>query len=299
MGPFTIGRALGPEFYEACDVLVREAPCANAWAQQAWDFALSGFDVLRLPAVRSTGHLWSPLHRSGARRYDPIASVYIDTSAWTGWDDYYRSRSSNFRKDHRTSLRRLQQAGTVRWHVVDQQHRVADSLEWMFTQKLNWLERTGGDATLANYKDFYARLCSDSLASGELLLIELLVNDRRIAAQVGFRAGRRLDCDMIAWDPAWKACGPGRALDIHTIQWAFENGVRFIELGVFGHPSKERFTDRSVETAFNVFATSGLRGRVLLHMRDVLHRVRPGRREKRSDEAWESGPGRHRTPHST
>jgi CelD/BcsL family acetyltransferase involved in cellulose biosynthesis len=273
-GPIRIGRALGPEFYETCDVLVRSSSDCRDWVRQTWDFALSRFDVVRLPAVRTTAHIWPEVERSGTARFDLISSLYIDASAWDGWDGYYRSRSANFRKDHRTSLKRLQQAGAVRWKLLDQPDLLPETLDWMFAHKLDWLERNGSDATLARHRAFYARLCDAALRAGELVLIELFVDEVRVAAQIGFRAGARLDCDMIAWDPAWKECGPGRALDVHTIQWAFENSVRFIELGVFGHPSKYRFTDTAVDTAFSVVIAPRARGRVLLSLKNILDGAR-------------------------
>jgi CelD/BcsL family acetyltransferase involved in cellulose biosynthesis len=274
IGPFTIGRALGPEFYEPCDVLVRSSPLADKWVQEAWDFVLSRFDLVRFPAIRASARLWPCLNRSRKTRFDAISSLFIDTSAWSGWEDYYRSRSANFRKDHKNSLKRLQQAGTLHWIHVTEPDRLAKTLAWMFAHKLDWLERSGGDVSLGQYKTFYARLCRSALEAGELVLIELLVNNVRVAAQIGFRAGARLDCDMIAWDPAWKECGPGRALDVHTVQWAFENSVRFIELGVFGHPSKFRFTDQTIDTAFNVFVACGARGRALLRGKELFDGVR-------------------------
>jgi CelD/BcsL family acetyltransferase involved in cellulose biosynthesis len=165
----------------------------------------------------------------------------------------------------------------VQWLVVDRQDRLPDTLEWMFAHKVDWLSRTGRDAqTLAQRKEFYDRSCGAALEAGDLVLIELLVDDVRVAAQIGFRAGNRLDCDMIAWDPAWRECGPGRALDVETIRWGFEHAIDFIELGVFGHESKYRFTDRSVDTAFDVFVPGGAGGRFLLASKSILKRARTG-----------------------
>jgi hypothetical protein len=50
--------------------------------------------------------------------------------------------------------------------------------------------------------------------------------------------------------------------------------VRFIELGVFGHPSKFRFTDQTIDTAFNVFVACGARGRALLRGKELFDGVR-------------------------
>jgi CelD/BcsL family acetyltransferase involved in cellulose biosynthesis len=164
-------------------------------------------------------------------------------------------------------LKRLEQRGELKWRIVDQHERVLDTLDWMFAHKLAWVAQTGRNTleVLTRCRDFYCQICSSALEARELVMIELVVGDVRVAAQIAFRAGARLDCDMIAWDPTWKDCGPGRVLDVATVRWAFENSVRLIELGVFGHHSKYRFSNTAVETAFHVEVGSGARGRLLMH----------------------------------
>jgi CelD/BcsL family acetyltransferase involved in cellulose biosynthesis len=287
-GPIQIARGLGPEFYEYCDMLVSPDAGHEAWVADAWDLAASQFDILRFPAIRATAHLWRHVEKTRSARWNPISVPYVNCREWTNWDDYLRSRSSGFRQDHRRSIKRLEKEGHLQWVVVDESHRLSDALNWMIDRKLAWLAGNGKEtATLASKREFYLAHCRMRLNAGDLVLIELLVNDQRVAAQFGFCTGGRLDCEMIAWDDAWKEFGPGRVLAVETIRWAFENSCEIVELGVFGSEFKSRFTDEAASAGFHVFVASGLGGRILLEGRE-LTRALKGSFDRATAEFWKT-----------
>jgi len=288
LGPMRIARGLGPEFYEYCDMLVSPEVGHEAWVADAWELAASQFDILRFPAIRTTAHLWRHVEKARAARWDPISVPYVNCREWTNWDDYLRSRSSGFRQDHRRSIKKLEKEGHLQRVVVDESRRLSESLNWIIDRKLAWLACSGKEtATLASKREFYLAHCRMRLDAGELVLIELLVNDQRVAAQFGFCTGGRLDCEMIAWDDAWKEFGPGRVLAVETIRWAFENSCEIVELGVFGSEFKSRFTDEAAAAGFHVFVASGLGGRILLEGRE-LTRVLKGSFDRATAKLWKT-----------
>jgi CelD/BcsL family acetyltransferase involved in cellulose biosynthesis len=263
-GPLRIGRWLGPEYQEYCDILVASHSAAEQWVAQAWDVGISRFHALRLPAVRSDAKIWPHVQQARALHSMPTRSPYVDCRQWPNWETYYASRSRNFRRDCKKSLGRLANAGTPRFIVVGE-HQIGATVDWLLARKVEWLDRHGFEETsLSTKKSFFSRYCREALPKGEVLLIELLLNETRIAAQLAFHAGDRLDATMAAWAQDWQACAPGRLIDVETIRWAFEHGLGSVDLGMGTPDYKYRFAEKDLAVAKDVTIAPPPLGHVLL-----------------------------------
>jgi CelD/BcsL family acetyltransferase involved in cellulose biosynthesis len=279
LGPFRIGRWLGPDLYECCDVLI--APVANdlPLVADAWEFARSHFHLLRFPVVRTDARIWPQAERSPGHRWEEMRLPSIDCRRWPDWNSYYASRSQSFRQDCKKSDKRLRKIGTPTFAVVDREERLDQSVDWIFARKIEWLVHTGRKQetrAFSSRKAFVSRICREALRTGDLVLMELMVDDVRVAAQLALRAGDRLECMMIAWAYGWHECGPGRTVLLETIRWAFDHGIRSVDLSVGGDEYKYRLTDEDIAVAYHAFVPTHVLGRGLPLARAALRSVQHG-----------------------
>jgi CelD/BcsL family acetyltransferase involved in cellulose biosynthesis len=278
LGPIRIAHWLGPGFFESCDVHLDPSVTDDELAS-ALRLATASCHLLRLQVIQAESRLWPWFAKVRLSRSEETRAPYVDCRRWPTWQAYGESRSRSFRDDCKKSLRRLERTGRPRYAIVDQPERLDEALTWLFAQKSDWLDRTGMDSSiLAARKAFFSSVCHAALEDGRLLLNELWVDETRVAAQLAFRVGDRLDCHMIAWEPEWRACGPGRLLCFETIRWSFANGIRIVDFGIGTHDYKYRFTDQDATAAKNVFLAPHFVGHVLLGAREALHGLRQGLR---------------------
>ncbi len=279
-GPFRVARWLTTVFYEHGDALLDPGPEAERSLATAWDAAARRFTFLRIPVLRADARLWPYATAMRSRRATGVETASIDCREWPDWNAYIASRSRNLVKDMKQSARHLEKAGAPRVAVIGDEEQAVAAAAWIHARKLEWL--TGGGHALEGFaqrKPFLFDIVRQALREGKLLLNELTVDGTRIAAQLAFREGERLDCAMIAWDPAWRRCGPGRTLCLETIRWAFDNGIALVDLGPGTQDYKQRFASRTVASLDDLIASRQPAGCMVLAARYLWHRTQSAFRQ--------------------
>jgi CelD/BcsL family acetyltransferase involved in cellulose biosynthesis len=294
-GPVRIGRWLGPDFGEYCDVLVEPL---EGWEQRvadAWSTSALLFDLIRLPVVREDAKLRLILQTARLQKADTEAP-YIDCRRWENWSHYYSCRSKSHRKDLREARSRLQRLGETRIVVVDRTVDMIAALEWIVAEKCKDPKYTAfEEGSFAHKRSFYFDFCRKALLTGELVIVELWVGDIRAAAQWSIRIGDQMYAQMLAWDQEMRRCGPGRLIADETIRWAFDNGIAVFDLGIGRNEYKLRFTDTGRAVDMDMVVALRSSGRLLLAGIAVVRCVNRVLRRLSALWATRSGPGAFET----
>jgi CelD/BcsL family acetyltransferase involved in cellulose biosynthesis len=283
IGPIRIAHWLGPDNYEVCDVLLDPEIATLDALTRAFALASARFALLRFPAMRRDARLWPLLKTAPYMRGVDVRSPFLDCSRWPDFATYLASRSQGFRQDTKKSMKRLRASGRLKVEVVADAGRANGLLRWMLDRKSEWLVRSGKDTrAIARFADktaYFKELVRASAGCCELAMVQVRVDDVTVAAQLGFRMGDIYAGQMLAWDAAWQASGPGRVVATETIRWGFENGIRMIDLGLGSEDYKYRLTDRDVPAALHVVVATGWAGAILLKAeRDIRNFIDQSRR---------------------
>jgi CelD/BcsL family acetyltransferase involved in cellulose biosynthesis len=273
--PVRIGRWLTPEFGECSDVLIKTCDDSERWLASAWKLVASRFRLLRISAIRADARIWPHIERTRSQESTLTIAPYIDLRQWPDARDYVNSRSSSFRDHLKRYSKRLCSLGEPRLINIDSKDRARATLDWIFAQKSRRFAATSyGAKILGTKKEFCWRICLEALETGRLSMSELWVDDDLIAAQWGIRSGKRLHCQMLAWDETRKNCGPGHLMIIDSMKWAFEQKIEFAELGIGKDEFKYKYTDTGFEVATDVVVAFGPFDRVLLRAVAMTRRLR-------------------------
>jgi CelD/BcsL family acetyltransferase involved in cellulose biosynthesis len=236
--------SLTPQY---CDVLVETSAHADEYIACLLRVLRRHWRVLglRLVGLREDSYL-AP-HLSGARgkitKRDVCQS--IDLREFAGWEDYFSSRSSNLRRDHRKQLRRLERAGSFHSGFAVGSEAV-DQIAWLFRTKRVWLSQKFPSAKWFAQPGTEALLSAaaiEGLPSGRTWLGFLSVDGRTIAATMGFREGENLFLSKTTYDPEWGHYSPGRTLWLLNIARAFQEKIEKVDLMTGEGFGKERLAD--------------------------------------------------------
>ncbi len=171
----------------------------------------------RLPAEVG----WGALKGCALRRED---SPVIEIPGGATWEDYLSARSANFRGQVRRRTRRLSSAG-VRFRLAHERDRLASDMDMLIAlHRGRWgaRARAFSGAREAFHRDF----AEVAFEQGWLRLWLAEVEDKPVAAWLGFRFGEVEYFYQSGRDLAWDKHGVGAGLLEHSIREAFADGMR-------------------------------------------------------------------------
>jgi CelD/BcsL family acetyltransferase involved in cellulose biosynthesis len=166
------------------------------------------------------------------------------------FEEYLGSRSRNFREQVRRRSRKLARDHDVSFRLSDAQH-LAEDMETLFLLHAARWSNDASDAFAGARRDFHLDFARRALERGWLRLWLLEVAGVPRAAWYGFRFA---DADWYyqsGRDPDWERESVGFVLLSHTIEQAFNDGMREYRLLRGGESYKSRFAsdDPGLETA--------------------------------------------------
>jgi CelD/BcsL family acetyltransferase involved in cellulose biosynthesis len=214
------------------------------------------WDVFRAESLPGEG--WDGRLRASlvARMGNPVVE-----GPWAGWDDYLSSRSSNFRQELRRKERKLAARGLEIRTVVERE-ALGPALDVLFAlHRARW----GDDAALwfAGREQLHRAFAAAALERGWLRLRLLELEERTIAAYLGYRFGDTEWFYQLGREPSVDAGSVGLVLVAHALRAAIEEGATTFDLGPGAQTYKLRFAngDRGLQT---VGVAGSLRGRAAL-----------------------------------
>jgi CelD/BcsL family acetyltransferase involved in cellulose biosynthesis len=199
-----------------------------------------------------------------------VPSPLLELDGFETWDDYLRTRSSNFRQELGRKERKLRREHSLAFRLADDRSRLRDDIESFFSlHNDRWA--TESSLVASARVEFLREFAAIAFDHAWLRLWFLELDEEPVAAWLGFRyqdvetyyqAGRRL---------ALADGSVGQVLLAHTIREALADGMREYRLGPGGSPYKYRFTDGDPGIQ-NVMVPVTSLGKVALHTRGIVQK---------------------------
>lgn len=240
-------------------------------------------------------------HRSGVERalrarrlpvVPAIASQIPRVLVSTTWEDYWQSRSVQYRKGYRRIRNRIRELPNL---TLDRYKDANDPGLWrdlIAVSERSWKAREGiAIVSQPGLRRFFERLLESAAARGWLLVWILRTGDRPIAMEFDLEADGVIYAIRADFDEELDSIGPGRYLEVEILEHAFRSGYREYSCGPGVSTYKLRLTDR-VDTNRRVTVCNRTpvgrawwlwRGRVRPWLRSLKHRdgeAAPATREK-------------------
>jgi CelD/BcsL family acetyltransferase involved in cellulose biosynthesis len=275
-GPLRVARWLEPLIGGECDILVEPSADADILAAQAWIQIIQGpFDVVRCRMVRGSSFLWSQISATNYLYGSPANAPAIDTTLYESSDHYHKTRSKNLRENINQSRSRLRRSGKLETRIIENVADYTPILDWMLHHKMIWLNNhnEGTDSFVQGWP-FVKRVCAVAHESGNVMLCQITVNGRTVAAALNFLTHDRFDYKVISMDYEWAKEGPGRLLIYEFVRWAVDRRIPMISLGAGGQPYKYRFANCEATVFLNPVVAASLAGAIALQMKKLIARAK-------------------------
>lgn len=276
-------RSLASNTVEYRDILLAPGADADHWLAAAWEIAsrLPGVHCLLLQDVRQDSQVARMLRQTkaaGAMTTTP--SRYVRLGRFGSLPAFLATLPKHMQADQRRQWRRLAAQGTVQFLRIEDEAGLLTTLDWLFEQKLQWLEmkrHPTGKFRSAAYRAFITDVCRSAQAKGELIATALMVDGRIISAGFGFRIGPSFLFYMFAYDPAWASYSPSRLYLERLLGLCLDERVPLFDFMPGDMAYKEIWCDASVEVAdyFIPLSWLGL-GLVAWHASGLVKRMQGG-----------------------
>ena len=212
------------------------------------------WDVLQLTQAPDTGPTVQALQRLAGSAGSPVGRWAADASPYLvldeGRDDGYRRVVG---RKHRSNVerlaRRLAALGPIVLETVSEPRDVASSIDDGFRLEASgWKERIGtAIASQPRVQGFYRSLAQNQAANGDVELVFLKSDGRRIAFLYVVRRGRGFYLLKCGYDPEYARHAPVHVLCHLLFSEASERRLDLIEFLGGNDEWKQRWTHRTVQ----------------------------------------------------
>lgn len=193
---------------------------------------------------------------------ESTTSPCIDATRYGSFERYFASRSKRFRQDHKKSLRRLEDVGSLRFTQDDRSLPIDEVVGLAMSFKERWLAKrglSGKTIMLPEGRRFVAELCATLRQVGGERRCEistLRLDDTIVAVGIAFHyAGRRYEY-FGAFDDRYESIGVGRVQVVESLRKSFDEDVACMDFLTPGTAFKERIADAAPVVAQYVVALS-------------------------------------------
>jgi len=153
-------------------------------------------------------------------------------------------------KDNRRLMRRLGDAGHVRFLVAEEPHEAEDIAGVMMRQKSERYRSTGAWDMFANdaYANFYLRMTREGVASGLIHVSALTCGEDIVATEWSLVGNNRCYGLLSGFEVAWARFSPGNLLMEHVLDWCADEGIGTYDFTTGAEGYKRRWCDREMQT---------------------------------------------------
>jgi len=244
----------------------------------------SGWDVLHHIFGYSFSAVYPLLPESlldhGKRRWkmnvQPTYTVLLDKTC----DEYFqRDLSSSMRKSLKLSKNRLKKAGPHRFLHFERDEAVEKWQDFLRIEDSGWKGRNGTSIlkTTPEYRRYYDGLIRILSMSRDLHLYFLELDQKYIAAAVGYTAGDVFQYLKIGYDEAYHALSPSNMLFMHLMEDIQEHHVEIRRIHFFPYDDtgyKKRFSNEEHQFAEIIIYNNTLRGQALWMADKLKERIK-------------------------
>jgi CelD/BcsL family acetyltransferase involved in cellulose biosynthesis len=176
------------------------------------------------------------------RESNPVLHVRADS-----WEEFLLERSSNFRHQVRRFPRKLGQLGAVSYRLASDPVHLEQDLETLFNLHR---KRWGGVTPFVGAAPFHKEFARHALGRGWLRLWFLEIDNRPVAAELGFRFGGVESFYQSGREPAFENVPLGFLVLTNAVREGIADGIREFRLLRGGEPYKLRLAtaDPGLET---------------------------------------------------
>jgi CelD/BcsL family acetyltransferase involved in cellulose biosynthesis len=266
-GVLALGFLGGRQTDHAAPIIYGAAPAKldrqQLWASLKHLLRQSGADVLALRALRaSVGNLANPLLH---KRYNQSTVHTYSLNLSGTWADFAENRlNSKHRAESRRRWRKLARAGQLQFMVEASGAQAQAITRWLIEHKLAQLPADKA-RTFEAGREFLLSITSGQLSEVAARVSALTLDRQVLAAHLGVVWQDSLVGIQTAYDPAWRAYGPGRLLMEHVLQYAFEQQFREFDFSIGDAPYKEVYCDSSEPLYWTVYPRTVLGTLYALH----------------------------------
>ena len=168
-------------------------------------------------------------------------SPFVTTT--TNYEEWFSSKTKNFRQQMRRSQRQLEKKGAVTRLVTDASELDRKLQSFSRLHYLRWDERGGSNALNKNIEAMLLDAGKKMIGDGRFQLWTIEVDGEDISSHLFIRAGHELAYWLGGFDPEWSSHHPSLVTILAAIEHAFSSGVKRVNLGAGGRPYKYRFSD--------------------------------------------------------
>jgi CelD/BcsL family acetyltransferase involved in cellulose biosynthesis len=162
--------------------------------------------------------------------------------AGTAYDDWFRSRSANFRQQMRRRRRHLDDSGATFRVREGADLRAEDVGAFAALHRARW-SRRGGSAVLDDRVEAMLAEAATGLPASRLRISAIEVDGRPISSQLFVAAGGEVAYWLGGFDASWSLFDPALQAILAAIENAFAVGDERVDLGPGEHDYKYRFAD--------------------------------------------------------
>jgi CelD/BcsL family acetyltransferase involved in cellulose biosynthesis len=237
-----------------CDTLA--TPDAVSYLPLLWHevWQAGGFDMANLAQVRPDA-VARPFfdqdvpRQAVTERRDRQERCFAVDCVWPSSEAWFRSLGKKGRNNYWRGERILAAlGGEVGFHSLDPAKQSIDAeLRQAMALKKEWLRTTDPSSPLLGLdgRTLEAMLRAAS-GIGLMKLFLLTCGDRMAAVSVNFVRGDRMQAYMTSYDPAFDRASPGTILIVRYTRWAFDNGLRQVDLLRGDEPFKARLANTEI-----------------------------------------------------
>ena len=147
------------------------------------------------------------------------------------------------RPSHRRHINWFRRMGSLRYRCITDCSEIRLRLPEFMNLHIAQRNAMGQQSLFLNAEDrvFYRRLTQDLKPYNALRMDLLTLDDRNVAAHIGFDWSNRVYCYKACHDPAFSSHSPGKLLLAHILCSAFQQGAEEVDLLKGREPYKEKY----------------------------------------------------------
>ena len=239
-------------------------------------------DVLTFDGIPMTSPWPDMLRREWSQTNEPwmhkdVArpAPTVDVAGKT-YDEWFGSKTRNFRQQMRRAQRQLQQKGAVTRLISDVEELQPKLASFARLHHGRWATRGGSNALNPRVEAMLFEAGRAMMARDRFQLWTIEVGGRDISSHIFVRAGGELSYWLGGFDDEWAATHPSMLTILAAVEHACATGVERVNLGAGGRPYKYRFADAADSLEWITIAPRNARypvTRLQLLPRQVGHAV--------------------------